>query len=588
MNHIRNTNNHQGFHVCWMVGVAMLCLSLFTVTVNVKAASKDKKKPSLQVTTVTQEYAKKVKLQVQAKDASGIQEVKYAAGSQKTSYFKSKGKKVNIKSGKGTVNVTKNGTYTFYAKDKAGNTKLTKVSVELVDETAPILNLSYDVKSQVATISVAAVDLETAIKEISYLSGEVALDDSAWETSIPLIDTTQFEVTESGIYTVKVVDGVGNTTIESIQITMEFKAMWISYLEFNSNGSTEQEFSERIDQMFDRCVELGMNAVVVQVRMFSDAMYQSKYFPWSKYASGSQGLDPGYDPMKMMIEKAHERGLEFHAWLNPYRVTTNNTNVDTLAKKNPARKWLTDSDDSNDRNVLKFNNNLYYNPGRAQSRNLIVNGVKEIVQNYDVDGIHFDDYFYPYLGGNYRKVFDAPEYEEYVEKQTEAGKPVKDIADWRRLNVNVMVRNVYKAIKEINPNCQFGISPHGNLDNLDSNMSYYVDYKTWLTKEGYVDYICPQLYWSFEHKTCAYDRLLNRWVAVRTNPNVRIYAGLAVYRALRDKEPGWEDKNVLANMVTSGRDTGEVDGYLFFRYDFFQDRTCKPAVDALLEVLPKR
>ncbi|MBO4504865.1 MAG: family 10 glycosylhydrolase, partial [Lachnospiraceae bacterium] len=193
----------------------------------------------------------------------------------------------------------------------------------------------------------------------------------------------------------------------------EFRAVWIAYYDFGvSHYSNAADFTTYVNEMFDNAVALGMNAVVVHVRPFSDAMYKSSYFPWSSYASGKQGVDPGYDPLAIMVEEAHARDLEIHAWLNPYRITAKYTLTEEeknatplmqktllakrlLSKKNPARKWLSNKKTSDDRRVIAYQAQLYYNPAIAEVRKLIVNGVKEIVENYDVDGIHFDDYFYP-------------------------------------------------------------------------------------------------------------------------------------------------------------------------------------------------
>ena len=256
--------------------------------------------------------------------------------------------------------------------------------------------------------------------------------------------------------------GTGEATADE-----EFRAVWIAYYDFDAKKySNRREFAAYVDEMFDNAVSLGMNAVVVHVRPFSDAMYESSYYPWSKYASGKQGVDPGFDPLDVMVTEAHERGLQIHAWLNPYRVTAEGTTDPmTLSKKNPARKYLTNSKKSDDRYVLSYHNQLFYNPAISAVRKLIINGVKEIVREYDVDGIHFDDYFYPaFSEETYTTYFDAPEYEEYVAKQTAKGKSYKNIVDWRKDNVNTLVSGVYKAIKEINPNCVFGISPGGYID----------------------------------------------------------------------------------------------------------------------------
>ena len=197
----------------------------------------------------------------------------------------------------------------------------------------------------------------------------------------------------------------------------EFRAVWIAYYDYKDITEKDKEsFTKAIGEMFDNVVDMGMNAVVVHVRPFGDAMYKSKYYPWSFYAAGQQGVSPGYDPLKIMVKEAHDRGLEIHAWLNPYRVTSTwngGTDVTTLSKKNQARKWLTNKSTKDDRYVLSYGGALYYNPSVSAVRKLIVNGVKEIVKNYDVDGIHFDDYFYPDLDKGYETNFDAPEYEKY-------------------------------------------------------------------------------------------------------------------------------------------------------------------------------
>ena len=331
--------------------------------------------------------------------------------------------------------------------------------------------------------------------------------------------------------------------------------------------------------MFDNAVSFGMNAVVVHVRPFGDAMYESSYFPWSAYASGKQGKNPGYDPLEIMVEEAHKRNLEIHAWINPYRISGSwnyGTDVDKLSKKNKARKWLTNSKTSDDRNVLEFDGALYLNPSIKAVRTLIVNGVKEIVENYDVDGVHFDDYFYPALGSNYKNNFDAPEYEKYKEKRISSGKKALSIVEWRMNNVNILVSDVYKAVKETNPEVVFGISPGGYIDYFDDDDCWYVDYRTWMSEDGYIDYICPQLYWSFNSRNIFpfYETLL-KWIAAAKNDNVRVYAGLPAYKmnennniSSLDKitDTEWYNQYLLADMVRFLRKSGRASGFIVFDY----------------------
>lgn len=358
----------------------------------------------------------------------------------------------------------------------------------------------------------------------------------------------------------------------------EMRAVWISYLEFggaNMSKMSKSSFQSYINKLFTNCKNLGLNTVIVQVRPMGDALYSSSYFPWSSYASGKQGKSPGYDPLAYMVKAAHNRGLKIQAWLNPYRVTTTGTNVKALSSDNQARKWRSSSSSSKKRNVLTFNGALYYNPAKSDVQNLIVKGVKEIVKNYDVDGIHFDDYFYPALGSQYKSNFDAKEYKAYVKRCKAQKKSAKSIVSWRRSNVNNLVKKVYKAVKSIDKNVEFGVSPAGNISNLYASDRYYVDVKTWMKSTGYVDYICPQIYWSFTHSICPYTNTVKQWAALKKNNKIDLYIGLAAYRAgITTAEAraigdmGWtKSKQELKKQVVTGRKVSKVNGFVFYRYD---------------------
>lgn len=386
---------------------------------------------------------------------------------------------------------------------------------------------------------------------------------------------------------------VPGTVSQAAESQKEFHGVWISYLEFQSRlkdpetgemGFTEERFKKVVNNMFRDVANRNMNAVVVHVRPFGDAMYPSDIFPWSKFISGTQGVDPGFDPLEYMVEAAHKRGLEFHAWINPYRVTSGSTDVTKLSEDNIARKWLTDSSTKNDRRVLSFGGSLYYNPSDIWVQVLIKKGVEEIINNYDVDGIHFDDYFYPVLGSNYKNNFDAKEYKEYVKEFEEIGATPKSIADWRRNNVNVLIKRIYRMIKEKDESIVFGISPGGFLDYLLMDDRYYCDVETWLSKPGYIDYIAPQLYWSFSHSRFPYDKTLVRWQDLIKN-DVKLYVGLATYKSGSKEEKEWKDNNLLRRMVEYGRETGKVDGYMHFRYEFLFKKTTKPGVEKMLEII---
>ena len=377
----------------------------------------------------------------------------------------------------------------------------------------------------------------------------------------------------------------------SVRHSDEFDAMWISYLEYMEMPKDEAGFKAAVDAMFDRCVNLGMNAVIVQVRSHCDAMYPSRYYPWSVFASGTQGVDPGYDPLKYMVSAAHRRGLEFHAWLNPYRVTGYGSTWSQTSADNPARVWLSDNDPSNDRWVLLHKGEYYLNPSVPQVRQMVVDGVKEIVSNYDVDGVHFDDYFYPALNdGDPSLYFDKPEYDA-------SGSPL-GIADWRRNNVNTLVKDVYAAVKEIDPDVVFGISPAGNVDNLRRNDATFADIDTWLANPGYVDYIMPQLYWGFERRDSsgniaayAYENNLNTWINLASRGNAELYIGLNMANAGTDVSDNnavseWlRYDDIIARQVQAARDTGKVGGFAFFRYAIFNKSEAQKEVFNLKDTL---
>lgn len=372
--------------------------------------------------------------------------------------------------------------------------------------------------------------------------------------------------------------------------TDEYKAFWFSYYDYTAYRAKYKKrnattFKKYFTQAVKKGKSLGMNCIIVHVRPFGDAMYKSKYFPWSKCISGKQGKNPGYDPLKIMTQVAHANGMKIEAWINPYRVASGSTNYKKLSTKNPARKWHNKK--KTRRNVLAYKGSLYYNPAKAQVRNLIVNGVKEIVENYDVDGIHMDDYFYPaFSSSNVNSAFDAKEY-----RASTMAKGKQNIVSFRREQVNMLVKAIHRAVKSIDPSVTFGISPAGNIDNLTSRYSYYVDINKWLNSSDYVDYICPQIYWGFKHPYAKFDRVTNRWMNATKSKKVKVYIGIAVYRAGHNIGAGsaerreWRtDANILKKQVQYARKKG-CDGFAFFDYQDLKSKKSAKAVKQLKKVL---
>lgn len=369
-------------------------------------------------------------------------------------------------------------------------------------------------------------------------------------------------------------------------------AIWYSFEDLNFVGYSTADFKTAIDKMFDDAFELGCDAVIVQVRPFADALYYSSYFPHSSVLSGTQGVDPGYDALDYMVKAAHKRGLQIHAWLNPYRVTLWTDDYNSLSDDHIVKKWMTDDNEANDRNILKWDSRLYFNPAVSEVHELILNGVREIVEKYDVDGIHIDDYFYPSttpVGDE----FDKPEYDKYA---ANGGKLSLD--DWRRNNVSTLVSGVYRTVKSIDSSVGFGVSPSYNISKDGSDDNYqkkYADLKKWMSTSGYIDYIAPQLYFGYNYpKTeITYDYLLDLWMSMPRHKSVKIHIGLAAYKigdADADLSSGeWiVDEDILARQTVDAQNAG-CDGIMIFNYSTImtEDRLTTAQRENLKEVLNK-
>lgn len=348
----------------------------------------------------------------------------------------------------------------------------------------------------------------------------------------------------------------------------ELRGVWISYYELEDLRDYEA-YCERIGKMFDKVADLGLNAVFFHVRPMSDALYPSELFPFShvigfkENGKAVQGVDPGYDPLAVAVAAAHERGLQLHAWVNPYRVWNNGSDPDALSAKNPAYRWTHDNDPDNDDWVRVWDGKLYYDPGAAEVRELITAGVLEIVRNYDVDGIHFDDYFYPTTDA----AFDASTFAGY-----QAAGGTLSLEDWRRENVNLLVRTVYREIKALR-DIPFGISPGGKIK--ADREECFADVSLWAHEEGYVDYLCPQIYFGFLHQKYPFEQTLEDWLELRGESSVPMYVGLPVYKlgakdAYAGSVRGMEeflhaDGTLIARMVRMLREKG-ADGFILFSY----------------------
>lgn len=359
------------------------------------------------------------------------------------------------------------------------------------------------------------------------------------------------------------------------QSTDEFRGIWISYLDIKPiiYQKTEEYFSNKIETMFENIKKLHLTDVIVQVRPFSDALYKSSIFPQSHILTGIQGQNCGYDPLQIMINKAHDKDLKIHAWINPYRIK-NPYSEFTLSNNHPALKWIKQK--NTDEIMILDNGSIHYNPASKNVINLTVNGIKEIINNYDIDGIHFDDYFYPSTD----ETLDQNIYQKY---KSNGGS--LSLNQWRIENVNTLIKTVYNEIHNLNPDISFGISPSGNINSNYSNN--YSDVKKWLSEPGYIDYLCPQIYWGFQHQQQPYQNVLDNWSNLKKLPDVHLYAGLAVYKissvdrlALSGSNEWLTNSNIISRQILSCRNNKNYNGFALFRYDhlFNPEPTKKDAV----------
>ena len=339
----------------------------------------------------------------------------------------------------------------------------------------------------------------------------------------------------------------------------EWRAVWVSYLEWAAmDFSTEDAFRAGVVQLLDNCTGLGLNTVLAQVRPFGDALYRSSLFPWSHLCTGVQGQDPGFDPLDVLLQEAHARGISVEAWVNPYRLRSSAAMPPNLAENNLANThpdWLCTAGEG-----------LYLNPAVPAAADYVVQGVAELVQNYPVDGIHFDDYFYPTTDA----AVDAAQF---------AASGAADLAAWRRQNVTALVAKVHRTVKAADPTLRFGISPQGNPDNdLDQQ---YSDVTAWLAaggEEKVIDYLCPQVYWGYGFTLhsgstrFAFENIVPAWLSYPRAGDVALYFGLGAYRvgtgdggANPDSVSGWSTGSALAAQVKDLRQQA-AGGWALYRY----------------------
>ncbi|UGY90458.1 glycoside hydrolase family 10 protein [Streptomyces gobiensis] len=335
----------------------------------------------------------------------------------------------------------------------------------------------------------------------------------------------------------------------------------VANIDWPSMPGLDREIQQRqLLTHLDTVVERRLNTVVFQVRSTADAMWPSRFEPWAEYLTGEQGKDPGWDPLGFAVSEAHARGLELHAWFNPYRVA-NHDDPSRLVADHPARRhpeW-----------VVPYGGKLYYNPGLPEVRRFVQDAMFDAVERYDIDAVHWDDYFYPYpVAGE--EFDDAAAYEEH-------GGDFDDRGDWRRHNIDLLVRESSWRLKATKPQVRFGISPFAiwrnkatdpaGSDTTAGVQTYddlYADTRSWVRRR-WIDYIVPQVYWHMGFEPADYTKLVPWWSQVAKGTGVDLYIGEALYKVADPAQPKeWHDPDELSRHLTFCRDFPQVRGNIFF------------------------
>ncbi|AZS14717.1 family 10 glycosylhydrolase [Paenibacillus lutimineralis] len=430
-------------------------------------------------------------------------------------------------------------------------------------------NLVLITGHNVAEVNGSSVALDVSVENIRgrtmvpirFVSEQLGLD-VVWNQSLKTISLTS----KDGDPQLPGEEGQNpQPPVNPPQVSNELRGAWVSTVynldwpSSTSAGKAESQKQEYV-KLLDDLQGMGINAVFVQVRPSGDAFYPSDLVPWSTYLTGVSGKDPDYDPLQFMIDETHRRGMEFHAWFNPFRASVD-TNTAKLANNHVANshpEW-----------IVKFANKLYINPGIPDAREHVIDAIMEVVNRYDIDGVHLDDYFYP-TGETKTSYFnDDSTYKQYNSKQ------LNNKGDWRRDNINEFVNDLGRSIHQVKPNVSYGISPFGVWRNKSTDPtgsdtkagitaydSTYADVRAWI-QNGWVDYVAPQIYWSMSFNVAKYDTLVDWWAKEVAGSRVKLYIGHAPYK-LGTSEAGWSSAQEIINQLTYNRSVPEVSGSIFF------------------------
>ncbi len=351
----------------------------------------------------------------------------------------------------------------------------------------------------------------------------------------------------------------------------ELRGIWIScYDHISAAGKSEDEYRAETDAMFSLIRDYGFNTAFIHLRAFSDAFYESEIYPYSAFIAGVEGGEIGFDPFAVMLESAKENGISVHGWINPFRISSGN-DPKKISHKNPAKKLIESGSDE----ICILENGIYYNPSCTENHGRIIDGIREIIEKYDVDGIHIDDYFYPSVS----EEVDGAQYSHYTASGGRLNLP-----EWRKVNVNAFVSALYKAVKSANPELIFSISPSARLE--ENAELHFADCGLWLSEKGYADWIIPQIYFGFEHETADFATLLSQWGNLRRNENVELACGIAAYKcgkadeyALSGSAEWQENTDILARQLSCIRENPSYSGFVMFSYSDLTRADCGEEIE---------
>lgn len=369
------------------------------------------------------------------------------------------------------------------------------------------------------------------------------------------------------------------TTTKPVTAQTELRGVWIScYDHISAAGKSRTEYKAETDKMFRTIKDSGLNTAFVHLRAFSDAFYESEIYPYSSFIAGKEGASLSFDPFEVMLESAEKYGISVHGWINPFRVSTK-TDASVLCEQNPAKQILDSGNAEGE--ICILSNGIYYNPSCTSNHKRILDGVKEIISKYNIDGIHIDDYFYPSTDSK----IDSKQYSQY---KADGGK--LSLAEWRKTNVNAFVSSLYSAVKTADSSLTISISPAAQLEKNLTEL--YADCELWLSCKGYTDLIIPQIYYGFEHETLDFQTQLNKWGSLSRHSGIKLACGIAAYKSSeKDAYAGtgaaeWQkNSDILARQLTAIRKNKNYGGFVVFSYADLTSEAGKTEIQNLKDTI---